>query len=444
MIRYNIFSFLIGLSLLVGLSSSAFGQAKELERSEFISFDIREQAQDDLRDQTQYFLPLTPQYASQNNINYYIVQTDIPAMWLDREIFLHFDGVPSFSVFVNDKNVGSGTDSYGGAEFFVSPYISDGLNTIRIEYAKDKLIDQFEFKGENALFELDNMYIYSQPKLRIADYIVETKMDTLDFTLSMLDLKIVVANSYNSTEEISIGYDIYSPNGKLEYYNLTDIEIAGNSQDTVCFSDKISNATSNLWSAEDPKLYKTTIYVRRKGRMTEYISFHTAFTDLVYDSEGLVLNGERLELSAVNYNSAKTKDETYSQLRSLKSNKFNTLCPDYPQPYWFYDLCEQLGFYVFDQANLNCSKGRDNRRVGGTPTNDPAFLDLYLERTKALYDRNKNRACVVAWSLGGNVGNGFNMYRSYKQLKELDPLRAVVYRDAQGEWNSDISYPSVK
>lgn len=442
MIRYKVF--VVSLLSLVLLGELAFASGKQRERAEFVSFDIREQAQGNLREQSQYYLPLEVMHAAKDGVDYFITQVEVPVMWLDRDVFVHFDGLPSYTVFVNDKKVGEGTDSYSGTEFLISPFITDGLNTVRVEYVGGGDIEQFEFKGKGASYELADAYIYSQPKLSIADYEVQTLLDTIDYTLSVLDLKVVLANSYNSPETISVGYDIYSPEGKLVYYNLHDISLEGNSTDTLAFMDKITDAHKNLWSAENPKLYETTIYVRLKGRMTEYVTFKVGFTDLVSDSEGLVLNGDRLDLKAVNYNSAQTEEETSAQLRTIKSQNFNTICPDYPQPYWFYDLCDKLGFYVIDQANLNCERGRDDRRVGGTPTNNPEYLDLYLARTKALYDRNKNRACVIAWSLGGYTGNGFNMYRSYQGLKVLEGRRAVICKDAQSEWNSDMDYPSVQ
>ena len=101
-------------------------------------------------------------------------------------------------------------------------------------------------------------------------------------------------------------------------------------------------------------------------------------------------------------------------------------------------LCDELGLYVIDRANINAPDRRDDRRVGGTPSNDPALADEYLERVKAMYYRSRNHTCVVAFALGGESGNGYNMYKAYEWLKSVEKSRPVIYTDADGEWNSDL------
>ena len=124
--------------------------------------------------------------------------------------------------------------------------------------------------------------------------------------------------------------------------------------------------------------------------------------------------------------------------KTLKAKGNNTICPDYPQPGWFYDLCDELGLYVIDCANINAPEKRDDRKVGGTPSNDPSLADEYLERVKAMYYRSRNHSCVIAFALGGESGNGYNMYKAYEWLKSVEKSRPVICADADGEWNSDL------
>ena len=125
----------------------------------------------------------------------------------------------------------------------------------------------------------------------------------------------------------------------------------------------------------------------------------------------------------------------------MKSRGVNTIYVDYPQVYWFYDQCEQVGLFVVDQANLNVERGRNDRTIGGTPSNDPTLVDEYVDRVRRMYRRNRNRSCIIAWSLGGNSGNGYAMYKAYQWLKAQGDERPIVYRDADGEWNSDWQLP---
>jgi beta-galactosidase len=122
----------------------------------------------------------------------------------------------------------------------------------------------------------------------------------------------------------------------------------------------------------------------------------------------------------------------------LKKEGYNTVCPDFPQPKWFYEACDKAGVYVIDRANINVVSD-DDRKVGGTPSNDPSLADEYLKRVKAMYYRSRNFSCVIGFALGGkDSGNGYNMYKAYEWLKSVEPLRPVIYEGADGEWNTDI------
>lgn len=116
----------------------------------------------------------------------------------------------------------------------------------------------------------------------------------------------------------------------------------------------------------------------------------------------------------------------------------NTIWPNAPQPYWFYNLCDELGLFVIDQANINAPEKRDDRTTGGTPSNDPRLADEYLERVRNMYYRSRNHTCIIGFALGGESGNGYNMYKAYQWLKSVEPSRPVICIDADGEWNTDL------
>ena len=101
-------------------------------------------------------------------------------------------------------------------------------------------------------------------------------------------------------------------------------------------------------------------------------------------------------------------------------------------------MCDSLGLYVIDRANINAPERSGDRTGGGTPSNDPRLVGDYLERVKAMYYRSRNHSCVIAFALGGESGNGFNMYKAYEWLKSVEKSRPVICADADGEWNSDL------
>lgn len=408
----------IFLTLLASITLSFSSHA----RSEFISHDLRERAGSNSRDDLSYCYQPSFGVQHEGELTSYITTINVPMNWLDREIYLHYKGLPNSKVYVNDQFLGSSSDARQITEFNLNTKLKNGNNSIRIEYTPNPETDKFE--GANSDFTLREVFIYSQPKVRIYDYLASVTADSLE-------LRIILSNSFNVPVSVSVGYDIYSPKDKLVYYNLKDVTLGANQTDTLVFKDYIKSFKDNKWSPENPNLYSTTLYVRKGGIMTEYLGFKLGYRD--------VSLGDDFEFRAVSYNSALSEQLTRDELKKLKAQGIKTLCPDYPQSYWFYDLCDELGFYVIEQANINCSQGRGDMRVGGTPSNDLDYMSLYLDRVQRMYTRVKNRTCVVAFSLGGKSGNGINMYRAYRYLKELEHSRSVLYIDA--DWNTDFTHP---
>ena len=112
----------------------------------------------------------------------------------------------------------------------------------------------------------------------------------------------------------------------------------------------------------------------------------------------------------------------------------------YPQQERFYELCDQYGMYVIDEANIESHGMGYNLNVGGTLGNNPLFMNAHLDRTMNMYERDKNHPSVIIWSLGNEAGNGLNFYVTYNTLKMLDS-RPIQYERAGLEWNTDIYCP---
>lgn len=186
------------------------------------------------------------------------------------------------------------------------------------------------------------------------------------------------------------------------------------------------------------------LYTRRDGRIIEYIPLRFGFKDVELRDGELWINGSRASLAAADYDAAPDAAATERELKALKKGGFNTVCVSYPQPAWFYGLCDRVGCYVIDQANVNAGYRTDDPNVGGSVANAPDFLPQFIDRVCAMQGRSKNHTSVVALSLGGRCGNGYNLYKAYQWLKAADSLHLVTYRDAQGQWNSDFDFPATR
>lgn len=113
----------------------------------------------------------------------------------------------------------------------------------------------------------------------------------------------------------------------------------------------------------------------------------------------------------------------------------------YPQQKRFYELCDEYGFYVIDEANIETHGMGYSLQAGGSLGNNPLYLPAHLDRLKDMVERDKNHPSIITWSLGNEAGNGYCFYETYLWLKQRDPSRPVQYERAEHEWNTDIVCP---
>jgi beta-galactosidase len=209
--------------------------------------------------------------------------------------------------------------------------------------------------------------------------------------------------------------------------------------DTLSFKPYIYHAYDFKWGEGQRPLYSVMLYIKRNGMLWEYIPLKvgfgkTEFRDGKFYRFDKVINIREKR----HFNATADRQQTQKLIEQMRANGFNTLCPDYPQPKWFYDMCDKAGMYVIDCANISSPTNNDNRAVGGTPANDPNLLDEYMERVKSMYYRSRNHTCIIGFALSGkDSGNGYNMYKAYEWLKSVENRLPVFYVGADGEWNTD-------
>lgn len=409
-------------------------------RTEFITYSTRNLAEKGDRTAERYYVPLeyrlVDAVAVESEQGVACVQrnyeVELPIAWRDRDVFLHTEGGPSERiVYVNGKRVGAARDDRAPAEFLISSYLGDGVTKISLVSPVEPDNRPAEMSEPNPT---ENLFLYSQPPVRIHDVLVRAVPDATG-KHGELNLDVVVSSS-RRTETLSVGYDIYSPEKELKYYDLREIEIPYGKTDTIHFQTNIYGAMERLWSAESPKLYDVTIYTKRGRIMTEYLTLKVGFGETTFDGQNIYRNGKAIDLRTVVYNSAPTRKQTEADIKALKREKYNTILVSYPQPWWFYDLCDKEGMYVVEQANIHTnSKGGDISRKGSL-TNLPPWLGEFLERQKATYYRTRIHPCIIAWSLGAPSGGGYNMYKCYEWFKSVEHDRPIIYRD--GDWNTDM------
>ena len=420
--------------LLSGVLSLKAQNTARIFRTEVTPYDNRKDAELGNKAQAGKWIAFSPQVESRQAQ----CRIEIPKAWGMGDVYLHIETAPAaYRLWINDREVACVEDLAAPAEFLVTPYVTEGNNDFRLEFIDPENRQLSPHLAYGKSFAESRLYY--QDRRAVQDYVVAIVPDTLGRDFGILKLDAVVGNHFNYEEQVKVHFDIYSPEGKLIDHNNVAVTVAGGGRDTVHFETPVYGAYRYKWQSgvRRPSLYRVMLFISRQGAFSEYMPMRVGFGKTEWSEGKLMRFGKELTLRKVKYN-ATDKKSTLLKLASYKKQGFNTICPDYPQPTWFYEECDKLGLYVIDQADIDIEKGRDDRTVGGTLSNDPTLKDEFLERIKAMYYRSRNFSCVVAYSLGAPSGNGYNMYKAYEWLKSVEKSRPVIYSDADGEWNTDL------
>ena len=430
---------LAGIALFFAIAG--YAQGPRVFRSEFITYDKREDAVTDKRDEIARYWAYKPErIAIAGGEVRFVQKITIDATLNDYNLFLHLENAGmSYTLFINNEQICDVEDHITPADFMISPYLRQGVNEIMVAMRQTRLPQLQENIIQPEFPQFENSYMFAQRRLSVRDFNIILEPDS-SRQYAKLKLDVIVANDFNFKETIQVGFDIYDPKGKLKEYSVNELEVEGRSLDTLHFNPDVYHSYNFKWGDGQRPLYDVMIYIKRNGMLWEYIPLKIGFGKTEYRNKKYFRFDQVLHIQKkVNFNAAADRYKTFVAIEQLKLRGYNTLCPDYPQPKWFYDMCDKAGMFVIERMNLNSPTNSNIRTVGGTPANDPALVEEYLTRAKAMYYRTRNHSCIIAYSLGGEKsGNGYNMYKVYEWIKSVETERPVFYEGAEGEWNTDL------
>lgn len=420
------------------LAPTVRAQDARVFRTEAVPYDNRHDAAvDGDRTRSSQYIRFSPEAEELEGSTIWMGQTiEIPFVWTDGLTMLHLENVgQAYSVWVNGRQVTASTDGFTPMEYDLTPYIRQGGNRFRIGLHRsqaEELQQGLHLQGER----LSGSYLFNQQRRSIADFRIALVPDSLR-RFGVLKLDIVARNAYNYDEPVNVAYDIYSPDGKLLDFSDRPVTVAGRSQDTLRFSPFIYHTNEQKWGDGKAPLYRVMLFTKRDGKMWEYMPLQIGFSDMQYRDGQWYRFGAPYELKPAACDAAADRERTKAEMAALRKQGYNTLKPSFPQPHWYYDLADELGLYVIDCAAISAPDRRSDRKVGGTPANDPQLADEFVRRVQNMYYRSRNHTSVIAYSLGNPSGNGYAMYKAYEWLKSVEKERPVFYDDADGEWNCD-------
>lgn len=377
---------------------------------------------------------------------------DLPADWNNKQVFAHFGAVKSaFYIWVNGKKVGYSQDSKSPAEFDITDYVQAGKNQIALEVYRWsdgtylELQDMWRVSG----IERD-VYLYATPKVHLRDFhagagLTDNFLDG-DFKFS--------GQIQNDSAQAQQGYQL-----KIQIFDATQKNVLNKTlsvakleldqQQQVNFEQLISSVSP--WNAEQPNLYGLTLsLLNQQGETQQVIRSRIGFKRSELKNGNVLINGKPVLFKGVNRHEHDeytghviNRESMRHDMALLKQYNINAVrTSHYPNdPYW-YELADEYGIYIVDEANIE-SHGIGASNQGHSydsskhMVNMPEWKPAYLSRVENLYERDKNFASVVIWSIGNESGDGPNIEALYDWLK-TKTATPIMSEQAQTRRHTDM------
>src|SRR6266487_4581582 len=375
---------------------------------------------------------------------------NFPVAWTGMKVYLHLGAVKSaFRLYINGKEAGLGKDSKLESEFDITPYVHQGNNLIAMEVRRWsdgsflECQDMWRISGISR-----DCYLYARPMVHFYDFFAKPALVN-NYKDGDFSLELQVWNdSKDNNEKYSVRVQIINDAGKVVMDtsdHTPDLKMA-NSKTELHFHQIIPNIKQ--WSAEIPNLYTLQLsLLNEKDEVIEGINKKIGFRTVEIKDGHLLVNGKPIYIKGANRhesdpytNQVISKERMLLDILEMKKMNINAVrTSHYPDDVYWYDLCDQYGLYVVDEANIEShGMGYD---PGQTLGNNTAWELAHLTRHKRMVLRDKNHASVIIWSLGNEAGNGWNFYQGYHLIKSMDQTRPVQYERAELNWNTDIFCP---
>ena len=384
----------------------------------------------------------------------------LPADWLEDDVYIQFDGVESFFyLWVNGSYVGFSKSSRDPAEFNVSRFVKAGANTVALEVYRNsdgsylESTDIFRLSGI-----LRSVSVHRLPKVHVRDvfFVTEPAEKGVYDGDWCVDFAAEVVNSNASEARVEASVEVFDASGRLVPYSGAGTwRLSVGAGGAASANGRLVFSRPLTWSAELPRLYTLVVELRGDGGLVEAVPFQLGFRQVeIRDAASqrdrvFLFNGRPVKLKGINrgecdpmYGHHVPDARLEEDIVLVKRGNFNHIRNSHmPQPGYFYYLCNKLGIYVMDEANLE-SHGYfyGEHSLSGKPE----WREAHLDRVRNMVERNKNQPCVVIWSLGNEAGSGENFKACSDWVHARDRSRPDQY--VNFNWCTDIGsrqYPSV-
>ncbi len=386
--------------------------------------------------------PLIPK--NYNPVGSYKRTFTIPENWTGQDIYLHFGAVTSaMYVWVNEQMVGYSEDSKTPAEFNISKYLKKGENSLAVEvyrWCDGSYLEDQDFWRMSGITR--DVFLMARNPQHIRDYRVSSPLIN-EYKDGEFKLAVEVVNSAANNPALTI--DAILMDGETKVAQMNQAVQTAAQPTMVNLTAKIPAAKP--WTSENPNLYHLLITLKDKsGKIIEVLRQDVGFRTVEIKNAQLLVNGVAIYVKGTNIHEHnqvtghyQDEETMLKDILLMKSNNINAVrCSHYPEPERWYELCNQYGIFLVDEANVEShGMGYGAKSLA----KDPTWKDAHLYRTRNMFERDKNQPSVIIWSLGNEAGNGVNFEATYAYLKSVDQSRPVQFEQAHGGANTDIMCP---
>lgn len=391
-----------------------------------------------------------------NPVGCYRKEFDLSADWDGKQVFVHFAGVKSaMYVWVNGQQVGYSQDSMTPAEFNITEFLKPGKNLVAcqvIRWSDGSYLEDQDMWRLAGIYR--DVFLFAKSPVHLRDVYVTTELDD-QYEDAGINITCTVANqSENEAKGQKIVASLVEPSGvQVAEFSRTlfdsdpPSEIApGKESDLAIVASSLNPVKPQFWTDETPNLYKLGIeLLDANDNLLEATALRIGFREIEIRGKQVLLNGKPIKIKGVNrhehdpdHGRAVPESRMVQDIKLMKQHNFNAVrtChyPDHPR---FYELCDEYGLLVMDEANIESHEFRvPNGSQPTLPGDLPEWRAATVARCEAVVQRDKNHACIVFWSMGNEAGTGEAFAASRKAILAIDTSRPIHYQD--GDEHADM------
>ncbi|MEP6674430.1 MAG: glycoside hydrolase family 2 TIM barrel-domain containing protein [Ferruginibacter sp.] len=400
-----------------------------------------------------YPFPKNPPFVGDDNpAGSYRKYFTVPENWNGNEVLLHFGSITGYAVvYINGQKAGMTKASKTPAEFNITPFLTKGKNLLAVEvfrwhdgsYLEDQ--DFWRISG----IERD-VFLTAVPPVNVWDFFLQSSLDDI-YKDGIFSATIDIRKFKNSAfKNGTVSVEINDVEGNTVFSEQKKINNDADSIQTISIEGKVK--APKQWNAENPYLYNCIVSLNINGK-TIYAANKIGFRKVEIKNAQLLVNGVAVHVHGTDRHEhdpvkghVPSKELMLKDIQLMKEFNINAVrCSHYPNDPLWYQLCDEYGIYLVDEANIETHGMGASLQGSFDTTVHPSYLPqwapAFFDRHKRMVERDKNHPSIIIWSLGNECGNGKVFHDDYLWIKNRDKSRPVQFEQAGEDWNTDIVCP---